>query len=160
MKRKNNKIWLNTKVKYLSLTIPMFLGLSLFVPGATIADTSILTNNNTATPTQTETATPKKVVYVTVTAYSSTPDQTDSTPCFTANNYNLCKNNKENVVATNFLPFGTKVKIPGYFGDQEFSVQDRMNKRFNNRLDVWMKSREAAMEFGIRTLRVEIYDTI
>lgn len=100
---------------------------------------------------------PSRVLYVTVTAYSSTPDQTDSTPCITANGYNVCEGGQENVVAANFLPFGTVVKMPEYFGDQTFTVQDRMNKRYTERVDVWMKSREAAKQFGVRTLKVEVY---
>jgi len=101
--------------------------------------------------------TPKRVMWVTVTAYSSTPDQTDDSPCLTANGYNVCVAGQENVVAANFLPFKTQVKLPEYFGDQTFTVQDRMNKRYTSRVDVWMKSREAAIKFGVRRLKVEVY---
>lgn len=139
----------------------MVFALELFFPRLMIADSAITIKENNSIPATAEIITPKetpkKVVYVTVTAYSSTPDQTDNTPCTTANGYNLCEENEENVVAANFLPFGTKVKIPDHFGDQEFYVQDRMNKRFSNRVDVWMKTREAAREFGIRKLKVEVY---
>jgi len=100
---------------------------------------------------------PKKVIYVTVTAYSSTVDQCDSTPCQTANGFNLCENNEENVVAANFLPFGTIVKMPEEFGDRVFTVQDRMNKRYAYRMDIWMKTREAARHFGVKTLKIEVY---
>ena len=100
---------------------------------------------------------PKKVIWVTVTAYSSTPDQTDSDPCTTANGFDVCKNNEENVIAANFLPFGTTVKMPDYFGDRTFAVQDRMNQRYTQRVDVWFKTREAAKEFGVQKLKVEIY---
>lgn len=100
---------------------------------------------------------PKRVVWVTVTAYSSTVDQTDSDPCTTANGYNVCEKNIENVVAANFLTFGTEIKMPDYFGDRVFVVQDRMNKRFAERVDVWLKTRQAAREFGVRKLKIEIY---
>jgi 3D (Asp-Asp-Asp) domain-containing protein len=100
---------------------------------------------------------PQKVIWITVTAYSSTVDQCDSDPCTTANGYNLCANNIENVVAANFLPFGTAIKMPEYFGDRVFTVQDRMNARYDYRVDVWMKTREAARAFGVRYLKVEIY---
>ncbi len=95
---------------------------------------------------------------VVVTAYSSTFDQTDSTPCLTANGFNLCENNEENVVAANFLPFGSKIRIPEYFGDRVFVVQDRMNARYYYRVDVWMKTRESALNFGIRNLAVEVIE--
>ncbi|KKQ57243.1 MAG: hypothetical protein US74_C0006G0026 [Parcubacteria group bacterium GW2011_GWA2_38_13] len=91
-----------------------------------------------------------------ITAYSSTVDQCDSTPCITANGYNLCENNKENVIATNFLPFGTKIRIPKQFGDRVFTVQDRMNARYYYRADVWMQTREKATTFGIKYTEIEV----
>lgn len=93
---------------------------------------------------------------VVITAYSSTRDQTDSSPCITANGYNVCKNNRENVIAANFLPFGTRVKIPELFGDQEFVVQDRMNARYSNRVDIWMTSRTRAKQFGVKRAHIVV----
>lgn len=124
------------------------------ISGKNLAMNSYLTNAGLPVPDR---IMPKKVITVTVTAYSSTPDQTDDTPCITANGFNLCKNNKQNVVAANFLPFGTKVRMPEAFGNQEFYVQDRMNKRFSQRMDIWMPTRKAALAFGIQTLQIEVY---
>lgn len=93
---------------------------------------------------------------LTITAYSSTVDQTDSTPCVTANGYNLCQNNKENVIAANFLPLGTKIRIPEHFGGRVFTVQDRMNARYYYRADVWMQTRQKAKEFGIKYAEIEV----
>jgi hypothetical protein len=56
----------------------------------------------------------------TVTAYSSTADQTDSSPFITANG----KNVKDGIVACNFLAFGTKVKFPDMYGDKVFTVEE------------------------------------
>lgn len=98
-------------------------------------------------------ATPKQIVYVVVTAYSSTPDQTDDTPFTTANGTRV----RDGIIAANFLKFGTKVKFPDHFGDKIFEVTDRMNKRYTNRADIWMETREEALKFGIRTLKMEIY---
>jgi len=95
---------------------------------------------------------------LTVTAYSSTADQTDSTPCITANGFNLCENGEENVIATNFLPFGTKVRLPELFGDRVFTVQDRMNARYYYRADVWMKTRLAAVKLGARYTTIEVLE--
>lgn len=94
--------------------------------------------------------------FIVVTAYSSTNDQTDSSPCTTANGFDVCENAIENVVAANFLPFGTHVQFPDYFGDREFVVQDRMHPRFSNRIDIWMKSREAAKQFGVKRLKMVV----
>jgi 3D (Asp-Asp-Asp) domain-containing protein len=88
-----------------------------------------------------------------VTAYSSTPDQTDSTPFTTANGMTV----NENLVAANWLKFGTRVRIPALFGDKVFVVADRMNTRFNDRLDVWMPSRQEAMNIGLRRVAVEVF---
>ena len=102
----------------------------------------------------------KKNYKMTVTAYSSTIDQTDDTPCITANGYNLCENNQENVIAANFLPFGTKVRLPEKFGDRIFTVQDRMNARYYYRSDVWFKDRAAAIKFGAPYTVVEVVEPI
>lgn len=95
-------------------------------------------------------------MYVTSTAYSSEPAQTDDTPCITANGFDVCENNIENVVAANFLKFGTKVKIPDLFGDRIFTVQDRMNTKYNKRMDLWMTSKTRAKTYGIRYVKIEI----
>ncbi|MBI4253059.1 3D domain-containing protein [Candidatus Uhrbacteria bacterium] len=91
-----------------------------------------------------------------ITAYSSTRDQTDATPCITANGFNVCAHNTENVIAANFLPFGTRVTIPELFGDKEFVVQDRMNTRYSNRVDVWMTSRTRAKQFGVKRAHIVV----
>lgn len=98
-------------------------------------------------------AEPRRVIYVTVTAYSSTPDQTDDSPFITANGSWV----HEGTLAANFLPFGTKIKLPDYSGDKTYVVEDRMNQRYTYRADVWMPTREAAKQFGVRKLKMEIY---
>lgn len=80
-----------------------------------------------------------------VTAYSSTPEETDDTPFITASGTTV----RDGIVATNLLPFGTKVMIPEHFGDKVFVVEDRMHQRKTNNLDVWMDSKEKALRFGI-----------
>lgn len=89
-----------------------------------------------------------------VTAYSSTADQTDGTPFITANGAYVY----DGLVACNFLPFGAKVKFPEIFGDKVFTVDDRMAKKNSHKIDIWMSSRELALEFGVKRLTVEIID--
>ncbi len=89
---------------------------------------------------------------ITVTAYSSTPDQTDDSPYITANGTVV----RDGVVATNFLPFGTRVRFPELYGDKEFIVADRMNTRYFYRIDVWMPDRKEALKFGKKDVLVEI----
>ncbi len=96
-----------------------------------------------------------KEVLVSITAYSSTPDQTDSSPFTTAMGTEV----RDGVIATNFLPFGTKIKIPQVFGDKIFTVEDRMNKRYSERIDIWFPDRESANNFGLKTLKVQILES-
>lgn len=103
-------------------------------------------------------ARPIRTMYVTATAYSSTVGQTDSTPCITANGYNLCEHNQENVIAANFLPFGTKVIFPELDPEKVYTVQDRMNKRYWYRVDFWKINYNDARDFGLKKLKIEIYE--
>ncbi|MBI2096599.1 MAG: 3D domain-containing protein [Candidatus Sungbacteria bacterium] len=89
---------------------------------------------------------------VTVTAYSSSPDETDDTPHITA----MGTATRHGVIAANFLPFGVKVRIPKLFGDTVFTVEDRMHKRFQNRVDVWFPTKAEAKRFGLQLTEVEI----
>ena len=96
----------------------------------------------------------KKMNKVTVTAYSSTPDQTDDSPFITANGTYVY----DGVVAANFLPFGTKVKFPEMYGDKFFIVEDRMAKKNSHKMDIWMPSRSLALQFGVKSLAFEIIE--
>lgn len=95
-----------------------------------------------------------RLIKVDLTAYSSTEDQTDSTPFIAASG----KHVYDGIVAANFLPFGTKIKIPSLFGDRIFTVDDRMNKRFQNRVDIWFADRDSAINFGLKTAVIEIVE--
>ena len=96
----------------------------------------------------------KKINRVTVTAYSSTPDQTDDSPFITANGTFV----HDGVIAANFLPFNTKVKFPEVYGDKIFIVEDRMAKKNSHKMDIWMSSRSLALRFGVKSLIFEIIE--
>ena len=87
----------------------------------------------------------------TLTAYSASEDETDSTPRITASG----KEVKEGYVANNCLPFGTIVEINGV----KFEVQDRKNKRYNcHWFDLFIDSKAEAKQFGIwYNQKVKIY---
>jgi 3D (Asp-Asp-Asp) domain-containing protein len=93
-------------------------------------------------------------------AYNSEPGQTDNSPCTTANGYNVCTADEENVVAANNLKFGTKIRIPDQFGDRIFTVQDRMNSRYKTNVDIWMRNRADAIKYGRRTVRIEVVEEV
>jgi len=92
----------------------------------------------------------------TVTSYNSEAGQTDDSPCIAASGMDVCKRNLENIIATNDLPFHTKVLIPEYFGDRIFYVEDRMNKRYTgtDHIDVWMKNKINSKNFGAKVLKI------
>ncbi|OGL67072.1 hypothetical protein A2856_00875 [Candidatus Uhrbacteria bacterium RIFCSPHIGHO2_01_FULL_63_20] len=92
-------------------------------------------------------------VRVPITAYNSDPWQTDDTPFITASGTHV----RDGIVAANFLPIGTKVRIPALFGDKEFVVEDRMNARYAQAMDIWMEDRQAARQFGRKHALVEVY---
>jgi 3D (Asp-Asp-Asp) domain-containing protein len=95
---------------------------------------------------------PRKTMVMTVTAYSSEVGQTDSTPFITAFGTHV----RDGIVATNCLPKGALVRFPEAFGDKEFVVEDRMNSRYYYRMDIWMAETQDAINFGAKTLKVEI----
>ncbi len=87
----------------------------------------------------------KILPHMRITAYSSSPDETDDTPFTTAMGTQV----RDGVVATNLLPFGTKIKIPELFGNKVFTVEDRMNRRMKDAIDIWMTSKQKALVFGV-----------
>lgn len=93
-----------------------------------------------------------------MTAYNSEPGQTDDSPCITANGFNVCEHGVEDTIAANFLKFGTKVMIPELFGDRVFIVRDRMNKRYTDRVDIWMKSYDDAIQFGLKRATIQVIE--
>ena len=60
-------------------------------------------------------------------------------------------------LAANFLRFGTKVRFPDYDKNKIFIVEDRMNQRYSQRADIWIETRDEAKQFGIKTLKMEIF---
>jgi 3D (Asp-Asp-Asp) domain-containing protein len=108
----------------------------------------------TTLPTPTDKpVTVKKTLTLRASAYSSTVDQCDSDPFTTASGKKVA----DGIIAMNGLPFGTKVRIPSHFGTKVFVVQDRMNAKWGmKRLDIWMPTRAAAIQWGVRTVTIEI----
>lgn len=87
---------------------------------------------------------------VTAVAYSPTVDQNDASPCITASGSVVHKG----VVATNFLPIGTRLKI----GNDFYTVEDRMNAKYNGVkiIDIWHPTTKEALAFGAKKLEIEI----
>ncbi|MBT3230720.1 3D domain-containing protein [Candidatus Uhrbacteria bacterium] len=96
---------------------------------------------------------PAYTITVPATAYNSLPWQTDDTPFITASGTTT----RHGVLAANFLPIGTRVKIPEIYGDDIFIVEDRMNSRYWERVDIWMEEYDDAIEFGYQNINIEVY---
>jgi len=97
---------------------------------------------------------PSAKIFVVVTGYSSDPLETDDTPFITASGTFV----REGVIAANFLPFGTKIRIPSLFGDEIFVVEDRMNPRKKFQIDVWFPTKEEAINFGVHKTYIEVLE--
>jgi len=129
--------------------------LGIIMPRTTAADYANATNASYVAKAVNEARKVVKTIKVVVTAYSSTPDQTDDTPLITASN----KYVKDGIIANNMLPFGTKIRIPKLYGDKVFTVEDRMNKNKSNyHFDIWMSNRLLAVNFGVKTAEIEILE--
>jgi len=92
---------------------------------------------------------------VVVTAYSSTPWETDDNPYITAAGTWV----RDGIVANNYLTIGTKIRIPELFGDKVFMVEDRMSwKKGNYHIDIWFPSYWEALNFGAKRTYIEILE--
>lgn len=157
----------NQKLSIVSFIVIFAMMVDIFFPKVVVAGSSVpdfvnlgqsefvdeVFNFSEVRLTRADDKKPRRVIYVIVTAYSSTPDQTDNSPFITANGTWV----HDGTLAANFLPFGTKVRLPDYSGDKIYTVEDRMNQRYWYRADIWMSTREAAKQFGVKRLRMEIY---
>lgn len=95
----------------------------------------------------------KKTLVVRASAYTSTRAETDSDPFTTASGTKV----KDGIIAMNGMPFGTKVRLPEAYGGKIFVVQDRMNAKWGTRrIDIWMPNRHQAIDWGVRTVKIEI----
>ena len=90
-----------------------------------------------------------------ITAYSSTPEETDNTPFVTAAGTKV----RPGIIAANFLPFGTRIMIPELFGDQIFTVEDRMAKKHGGKIDIWLPSKSQAINFGIKYSKIVVLES-
>lgn len=93
-----------------------------------------------------------------VSAYNAgDPFQCDSSPCIAANGENICTALALGFkrCATNAYPLGTRLLIDGY---GECLVVDRMNSRYQNRVDVALQAheKERAIAWGLQRLKVSV----
>ena len=113
-----------------------------------------------------------RVLILEATAYTSSPRETDSTPYVTATGART----RLGILAVSRdllkeLPYGSLVKLEDLgrwqdgqdagrfnflFKDVLFVVEDTMNRRFKQRVDVWLPDRSLALKFGRRRLKLTV----
>ncbi len=129
---------------------------SILLPPADFGLATIQENSVFAISNPIKTAKSARKLKMVITAYSSTPEQTDSTPFITASGSVV----RDGIVANNLLPFGTKVRIPALYGNKVFVVEDRMHwKKGSYHLDIWFLDTEEAKNFGAEIVEVEILES-
>lgn len=95
---------------------------------------------------------PPLFIPVTITGYSSTMAQTDSTPFTTAWNTSV----RDGMIAMSrdllrqYTPnapyaYGDSVIVDG----RTYVVEDTMNRRWQRRVDIWFPNKRQALEFGV-----------
>lgn len=99
---------------------------------------------------------PILIMNLTITAYNSDPKQTDSTPFIAAWGNEVY----DGMVAVSRdleklgLKRGTKLLID----EEEYTIDDRMHKRKEKQLDIWMENIEDAEQWGIQKKEIIITD--
>lgn len=96
-------------------------------------------------------------LYVTSTAYNSLEDQTDDTPSIAAWGDQLEPGMKVIAVSRDLLDLGltrgARIRIDGF--DGEFIVLDKMAKRWEKRIDIYMgEDVRAARRYGKQLVRI------
>jgi 3D (Asp-Asp-Asp) domain-containing protein len=155
----NRAIWSEKHSLFSSIiagTIVGFCLLGVIMPQTTQADFANNTYASYVAKKSNETTNKiAKTIKVVLTAYSSTPDQTDDDPFVTASG----KYVEDGIVANNMLPMGTKIRIPELYGDKVFTVEDRMNRRKSDyHVDIWFPDRQLALNFGVKTADIEVLE--
>lgn len=156
---KNSSILRQIRPVIRPATAGVILGLCLFcamVPhiGNARYDSASIASYVAKNATEAEKKIVKKIS-ATITAYSSTPDQTDDTPFTTASGKTVA----DGIIANNGLKIGTKVQIPDLYGDKVFVVEDRMNRRMGeHRFDIWMPSKTLALNFGVKKTEIVVLE--
>ena len=100
---------------------------------------------------------PYREMTVTATAYNSVEEQTDSTPRIAAWGDRIKPGMKIIAVSRDLLMIGLDRGVPVHIQGfpEHHVVLDKMNKRFDQRIDIYMGDDvAAAREFGTRELRI------
>lgn len=93
---------------------------------------------------------------VIVTAYTSSPNETDSTPYLPACGGELVPGDKAVAVSRDLEKHGIKCGMSIWINGVAYQVRDRMHKRWTNRIDIYAgDDKHAAKAFGKRRLSIK-----
>lgn len=98
---------------------------------------------------------PINEVLATITAYTSSVDETDDTPFITASGART----RDGIIACPpKYDFGTVIEING----KKYECQDRMNSRYHNqeRFDIWVETKEEAFQWGVKKMQIVIWEMV
>lgn len=103
------------------------------------------------------------ILEASLSAYTSSVEETDASPRIMASTKTVYDGA---IACPSFIPFGTEV----YTASRKYVCEDRLGKRLRERdgidniwhFDIWMESKEKALEFGRRSTLVIVYisDTV
>lgn len=127
---------------------------SVYSQVMTLGGNTLIQAGNPITPIKTGPICSSQSRFAVITAYSSSLDETDSSPFITA----AGTRTRDGIIAANFLNFGTRVKIPALYGEKVFVVEDRMAARNSGKVDIWMPSKSLAMQFGVKKAEIVVLD--
>ena len=136
------------------MKIMFFIAIGIIATVAMVQKTAsaVLDEPSAITPEVVETVEEERVfVLATITAYTSSVDETDDTPFETASG----SRTRDGIVACPpKYEFGTKIYIKG----KEYLCEDRMNRRYHDqeRFDMWIETKAEAFDWGVRELLVEV----
>lgn len=92
---------------------------------------------------------PLENTFVDLSAYSSSKDETDSTPFEGACGYTVAEYSIAITRDLELLGFECNT-IVYIFGQGVYFVNDRMNRRKSGQFDLWKGSKKKALEFGLK----------
>ena len=98
-----------------------------------------------------------RMLEVVATAYTSSPEETDSTPSISAWGDELKPGMRVIAVSRDLLElgvtYGTLVKIEGF--EKDFIVLDKMNERWEKKVDIYMgKDKRSALDWGKKMVNI------
>lgn len=97
---------------------------------------------------------PYTVQTFSVSAYTSSIQETDDTPCLSASGVDVCKQGSW-AACPSFLSFNTVISVDGV----DYKCVDRMARRYRDLrfIDLHFTDRAKALQWGRQTKRVKVY---